>query len=237
MRPTSHKVLITGGTRGIGHALMETFVGNGNDVVIIGRTPPNALPSQVCFIACDLSSRTAREELITTMFHEHPDLSVLINNAGVQHEGEFGVKWHANDYAQEISVNIEAVIHLTDGLLPLLREKSEAAIVNVSSALSIQPKQDSPVYCATKAFIRSFSQSLSYQLEQSNVQVLDLVPPLVDTQMTQENAGSKIKPDALAQRFWRGWLKNEKIIYVGQARALQIINRISPRLAAKIVRR
>ncbi len=236
MRITGHKILITGGARGIGAALTDKFLENQNQVLIVGRKAPKDLPLGAHFIACDLSDPRAREALIQTVTTEHRDLSVLINNAGLQHEGAFGDDWHYADYAAEMQTNMDAIIHLCDGLLPILKEHEEAAIVNVSSALAIQPKQDSPIYCATKAFVRSFTKTLRYQLEASAIRVFDVVPPLVDTDMTRGRGTGKISPQALADIFWKGWRKNTQTIYVAKAGVLNLINRISPSLAAKIVR-
>jgi len=236
MKTSHHKVLITGGARGIGKALCDKFVEHKNEVIIVGRTKPVDLPNGVQFIACDLSSAAQRSDLIAQIIQNHSDLSVLINNAGLQHSGQFGEDWHYADYASEMQTNMDALVHLTDGLLPLLRQQGEAAIVNVSSALAIQPKQDSPIYCATKAFVRSFTKTLRFQLEKTIVRVIDIVPPLVDTDMTRGHGTGKISPEELAEIFWTGWRKNTDTIYVGKAGVLNTINRLSPALAQKIVR-
>lgn len=236
MKPSLHKVLITGGGRGIGLALTSKFIENQNQVIIVGRQRPNDLPAGAEFIACDLNLAAERDKLIATIAAQHGDLTVLINNAGIQHEGIFGEDWHYADYASEMHINMDAMIHLCDGLLPMLKQHGEAAIVNVSSGLAIQPKQDSPIYCATKAFVRSFSLALRYQLEDSPVRVFDVVPPLVDTDMTRGRGTGKISPEQLADVFWKGWQNNTADIYVGKAAALNIINRLSPAMARKIVR-
>jgi uncharacterized oxidoreductase len=236
MQPSGHKVLITGGTRGIGAALAEKFLANGNSVILVGRGEPDTPLQGAIYLTSNLDQEADRAQLIETLHRDHKDLSVLINNAGIQHEGRFGEDWHYADYAREVEVNIGAVLHLCDGLIPLLRNKSEAAIVNVSSALSIQPKPSSPIYCATKSFVRSFSTSLRLQLATSSIKTFELVPPLVDTGMTKDTKGSKITPSDLANAFWAGWCRNQPVILAGQAKALHIINRLSPALAARLVR-
>lgn len=236
MQKNGHKVLITGGGRGIGRALTTRFIDAGNDVIVIGRSQPADLPTGAIFIACDLNDRVARDDLIEQIKSAHRDLSVLINNAGLQHEGNFARDWHYADYASEMETNMDAMIHLCDGLFPLLEAAPQAAIVNVSSALAIQPKQDAPIYCATKAFVRSFTKTLRYQLEASSIRVFDLVPPLVDTDMTRGRGTGKISPEDLATIFWKAWLANREDIYVGKAGLLNMINRLSPRLASRIVR-
>jgi uncharacterized oxidoreductase len=236
MQASGHKVLITGGTRGIGAALAEVFLANGNAVILVGRTTPTAPLDGATYLTCNLDQERDRSQLIETLRRDHKDLSVLINNAGIQHEGRFGDEWHYADYAREVEVNISAVLHLCDGLIPVLHDKPEAAIVNVSSALAIQPKTASPIYCATKAFVRSFTTSLRFQLATTSIKLFELVPPLVDTEMTKDNKGAKLTPADLAAAFWAGWRRDQAIILAGQAKALHIINRLSPSLAARIVR-
>lgn len=85
---------------------------------------------------------------------------------------------------REIAINVDAVVHLCQGVVPVLKQRDEAALVNVSSGLAIAPKASAPVYCASKAFVRSYSQALRYQLEETSVRVFDLAPPLVKTDMT-----------------------------------------------------
>ena len=236
MQETGHNVLITGGGRGIGRALADRFAAAGNQLLIVGRSQPDNLPDQAIFIACDLADQKARQDLIAHITKDHADLSVLINNAGLQHEGVFATDWHYDDYAPELATNINAVVALTDGLLPLLKARKEAAIVNISSALAIQPKQDAPIYCASKAFIRSFSKCLRYQLQDTCIRVIDVVPPLVDTDMTRGRGSGKISAETLAALFWRAWCRDKTDIYIGKAGILNMINRLSPRLAARIVR-
>lgn len=236
MQPDGHKILITGGGRGIGRALANRFAAHGNELIIVGRSRPADLPPHMLFIDCDLADAAARSALIKEIKENHADLSVLVNNAGMQHEGKFGETWHYADYAAEMATNMDAVVDLSDGLLPLLKAKPEAAIVNISSALAIQPKQDAPIYCASKAFIRSFNKCLRYQLQNTCIRVIDVVPPLVDTDMTRGRGSGKISAETLAALFWRAWCRDKTDIYIAKAGILNMINRLSPRLAARIVR-
>lgn len=238
MRLNGHKVLITGGTRGIGAALGRMFLRNMSEVISVARSDTRERKHMGGeFIACDLSKGAQREKLKARLSQDHPDISVLINNAAIQKPGRFHDDYNYRDYKVEIETNISAVVDLTDALLPILQTKPEAAIVNVSSALAIQPQQNIPVYCASKAFLHSFSVALRYQLEASNVRVFELMPSLVDTEMHRGLHRAKMSPTDLARVFQRGWARNEFEISAGKISWLSLSNRISPKLARLTSRR
>jgi short-subunit dehydrogenase involved in D-alanine esterification of teichoic acids len=112
-----------------------------------------------------------------------------------------------------------------------------AAVVNVSSATGIVPKQNGAVYSATKAAVHSFSSVLRQQLANSSVRVFELFPPVVDTEMTKGRAGDKMSPEAVASQLIRSMQQDQYEIPMGKVRWLFLVNRISPMLAAKIIQR
>lgn len=241
MRTSGHKVLITGGNKGIGFALAQRFAAAGNRIIITGRDERAAAAVLAHypdwqFIVCDLANAPARSAFLTAVIAKHPDLSVLINNAGVQHYGVLGVDVNAQDSRQEVEVNVQALVELTIGLLPILQRQPEAGIVLVSSGLAIAPKADAPVYCATKAFVRSFAKGLRYQLATSNVAVFDLAPPLVETEMTGGRGTGKISATALAEEFWRNWQRNKWYSPIGKVKLLGLLFRLAPSLAERVIR-
>jgi uncharacterized oxidoreductase len=237
MRSSAHNVLITGGSRGIGLALAKQFHANGNQVILIGRdstalaaaieTMPGARS-----LAIDLAQPRAAAQ-ITESF---PDVSVLVNNAGIQINGTFE-SIPAEDIAREISVNLTAPLTLTHAYLPILRQREEAAIVNVTSILGLVPKESAAVYSATKAALRSFSRALRWQLEDTRVRVFEIVPPVVDTAMTAGRGAAKIPPEAVASAFWKGFIGDEAEILVGKAGMAKVLARLIPSVAEKIIRR
>jgi uncharacterized oxidoreductase len=185
MRLNGNKILITGGASGIGFALAERFIKENNTVIICGRRETalkeakDKLPS-VITRQCDVTSENERNELFNWISKEHSDLNVLINNAGIQ-------QWMSiadeNFYAKakdEISTNIEAPLHLTQQFLEL---KSLNTIMNVSSGLSFLPLVKAPVYSATKAFFHSFTLSLREMLKSRNVEVIEIIPPALNTDL------------------------------------------------------
>lgn len=165
------KAFVTGGTEGIGAAIVTQLVARGAEVVTCARHEPGQLPGpRVSFRRCDLASAADREALIAWLVSTHPDLAVLVNNAAVQHALDFmqaGLTQIQAAASLELALNLEAPIMLSAGLLPLLARQPEAAIVNVTTGLALAPKQSAPVYCATKAALRSFTRSLRYQVEVS----------------------------------------------------------------------
>lgn len=243
MKTSGHDVLVTGGTRGIGLAVARKFREAGNRVLVTGRDVAKltALEGEGFeTTATDLADKPSRLALIAEVEARLPNLSVLVNNAGIQVEGVAGEDARFEDYEAEIEVNAAAPVHLALGLLPLLKARAavagEAAIVNVSSTLAIQPKRTAPVYCATKAFLSSFSLALGYQLEGSGVKVFDVLPPMVDTDMTAGRGSGKISPERMAAGLWKAFVNDRLYAPVGKAAALSKVNRVSPALARRLVK-
>jgi uncharacterized oxidoreductase len=185
MNLTNNKILITGGATGIGLGLTERFIQEGNTVIICGRRQSvldeaaGKFPSVITKV-CDLSLQSDRTELFAWIEKNHPDLNVLVNNAGIQN-------WMAvtdDDFFQraqnEINTNIEAPLHLTQLFLNLT---SLNTIINVTSGLSFVPLAKAPVYSATKAFFHSFTLSLRYLLAAKNIEVIEMIPPALNTDL------------------------------------------------------
>ena len=246
MKLSKHKVLVTGGGSGIGLEIAREFVRRGNSVAIAGRNIEKLRIAQSTIAAqaairCDLSEKYSVPKLVAETKKSLGGLSILINNAGIQHNYSF-VDTNSNevllDAAEEIQVNFTSLVSLTSACLPMLRENKSAAIVNISSGLALTPKASAPVYCATKAAVHSFSQALRYQLESdlSNVRVFEVLPPLVDTAMTKGRGEDKMSAEEVASEVLSGLRSNRTEIRVGKVKMLNILNRFFPRVAAKILR-
>lgn len=185
MEMDGRTVLVTGGGTGIGLALAERFRAKGCRVAICGRRP-EVLERHGHFesLVCDLAIPEERERLAGVVAERFPDLSILVNNAGIQRALDLtGPLSEWGEWCSEIAINLEAPIHLTGLLLPLLRARDKAAIVNVTSGLSFAPLANVPIYSATKAALHSFTLSLRHQLRGTAVAVLEVVPPAVDTDL------------------------------------------------------
>ena len=198
MKTSGNTVLITGGGSGIGLALTEALVRKGNQVVICGRRRDRLKAVQarlpgVYFRVCDVSKGRSRQALVDWLLSEFRQLNVLINNAGIQRQVNFlkGLKDLA-EADNEVATNLMAPIHLSAKLIPHLRRKKEAAIVNISSGLAFTPLAIVPVYCATKAAVHSWSLSLRHQLRNTSVRVFEVAPPIVATGLS----GERNRPEA-----------------------------------------
>ena len=185
MKLSNNKILITGGATGIGLALAARFIEENNTVIICGRRASALQEAAEKFPAlitrvCDVANAGERENLLSWIAAEHKDLNVLVNNAGIQ-------QWMAIDDADfferaktEIAINVEAPVHLTSLFLKL---QSLTTVINVTSGLSFTPLTKTPVYSATKAFFHSFSLSLRQLLRSKNIEVIELIPPALNTDL------------------------------------------------------
>lgn len=209
MKPAGNTILITGGATGIGLALATHLSSSDNRVIICGRNEANLREAQAAVPAliarvCDVADAPSRHELVAWLAADHSDLNVLINNAGVQYHRNFNDDAATTTLDQEVAINLTAPIHLIADLLPTLKRQEQAWIVNVSSGLAFSPMADVPVYCATKAALHSFTLSLRHQLRSTNVKVVELAPPIVDTGLGGDTRSSgtanrqMMSPDAFA---------------------------------------
>lgn len=185
MKLDGNTILITGGATGIGFSLAKRFAEN-NTVIICGRNEAMLQRakddvSTLITYACDVADVDSRPAMVEWLKSNHPYLNVVINNAGVQRQRDFNSDPHMDSLDAEVAVNFTAPIHLIAELLPSLKQQHNAYILNISSGLAYSPMADVPVYCATKAAIHSFTLSLRHQLKSSNIRVIEIAPPLVNT--------------------------------------------------------
>jgi len=181
----NNKILITGGASGIGLGLTERFFNENNTIIICGRREDELAKVAEQFPGiltrrCDLSVASDREALYNWIAAEHSDLNVLVNNAGIQqwmHVADDDFIERAN---QEIAINIQAPLHLVSLFLKL---PSLNTIMNVTSGLSFVPLTKVPVYSATKAFFHSFTLSLRHLLQDKNIEVVEIIPPALNTDL------------------------------------------------------
>jgi uncharacterized oxidoreductase len=233
MRTTGNTILITGGATGIGFALAESFVKAGNKVLVCGRRKAKLeeakgkLP-QIEVRQCDLSQKEGRESLCNWVRDNHQDLNILVNNAGVQRT--IDLRKGAAEFLggeDEVQTNFVAPIYLSAYFAPLLLEKKEAAIINVSSGLGFVPIAAMPVYCATKAGIHMFTVSLRHQLKGTAVKVFEIVPPAVDTELGKGTTDASepgyrgIPPSEVAAAAMKALKNDEYEIVIGEAKNLR----------------
>jgi uncharacterized oxidoreductase len=185
MKISGNKILITGGASGIGLGLTERFIQENNTVIICGRRESilkevaDKFPSVITKV-CDLSVEAERIRLFNWVSDHHGDLTVLVNNAGIQQWMAISDPDFFQRAKEEITTNVEAPIHLTSLFINL---KSLNTIINVTSGLSFVPLTKVPVYSATKAFFHSFTLSSRHLLKSRNIEVIEMIPPALNTDL------------------------------------------------------
>lgn len=186
MKLTGNTILITGGGSGIGLALAEELKKLGNAVIVASRSARKldaAANKGLEQIPVNMSGRESIESLARTVVARFPALNVVIHNAGIM-KNENLLKTNSSDVIVEtVATNLTGPMLLTSALLPHLLKQAEATVMTVSSGLAFVPLAMTPSYCATKAAIHSYSQSLRYQLRDTRVRVIELVPPYVQTEL------------------------------------------------------
>jgi uncharacterized oxidoreductase len=190
MKQTGNVILITGGGSGLGRGLAEAFHQAGNRVIITGRRQSvlddtvRAHPGMKA-MRLDVANPADIERFAAVVRVKAPKLNVLINNAGIMKPEN--LKAGMKDLVvaeQTIATNLLGPLRLTAALLPTLLAQPEATIMTVSSGLAFVPIATNATYCATKAAIHSWTQSLRYQLRDTSVEVLEIAPPYVQTELT-----------------------------------------------------
>jgi uncharacterized oxidoreductase len=233
-------VIITGGTDGIGLEIARQLKAKGAKLIVCGRRSEQlsiARDEGMEAIKADLSNAEGcaafAEQLIRTLSVRPID--ILINNAGMGGNFGPGEPLDLDLTDRSIFLNLNAPMHLIGYFLPGLKTRSEAAIINVSSGLAIAPRAGGPVYCAAKAGLRSFTQSLRHNLKGTSVHVIEALPPVVDTAMTAARDGSKMSAAECARQIIGAIENNKAEANVGMVKILQMVHSISPKLARAVM--
>ena len=185
MKLANNKILITGGATGIGLGLTERFIQENNTVIICGRREAtlkevaDKFPAVITKV-CDLSKEAERIDLYNWVAENHSDLNVLVNNAGIQNWMSISEDNFYQKASAEITTNVLAPVHLATLFTGL---GSLDTIINVTSGLAFVQLSKVPVYCATKAFFHSFTMSLRHMLKSKNIEVIEMIPPALNTDL------------------------------------------------------
>ena len=190
MKMTDNTILVTGGTSGIGRALAETFHDRGNRVIITGRRQDlladvaEGRPG-IVGMHLDLNDPHSLARVADDVAHHFPDLNMLIANAGISRSEDMTADdWDAADAEAIVQTNILGVLRAVAAFLPIVKRQPTATIMATSSALAFLPRADFPTYCASKAFLHSWLTSLRHQLRNLSIDVMELSPPYVQTELT-----------------------------------------------------
>ncbi len=200
MKLTGNTILITGGGSGIGRGLAESFHRLGNEVILAGRRrqvleeTTQANPGMKS-VVLDIEDTASIGTVAAQLAMEYPTLNVVINNAGIMRvENLQAQQDDLADAEAMVRINLMGPIRLTAALLRLLQKQAQSAIVNVSSGLAFLPLSMTPTYCATKAALHSYTQSLRYQLKGTTTEVVELIPPYVATDLLNGASDPRAMP-------------------------------------------
>ena len=237
MKLTGRTILITGGSAGIGLAFALKFLELGNQVIVTGRRQSlldevKAKHPKLHTIQSDVADPAQIAALTARVKLDFPKLDVLMNNAGIMLSKNLKVP--ATDLAgltEEIDVNIGGVIRMTSAFIDLLTA-NKGTVINVSSALAFVPLPSAPIYCATKAAVHAYTQSLRFQLEETGVEVIELMPPAVKTDLSAEikegDGITLMTTDELVKQSFASLKTGALEVRPGQAKQLALMRRLAP---------
>jgi len=245
MKLNGNTILITGGSRGIGLEMARQFMKAGNQVIITGRKADGlsaaaAELSDLSTIQSDAGDPAQIKSLAEQVSAEFPETNILINNAGVM--------WNVNlqdpdippdKLTGEIEINLKGPIQMVDAFLPHLKKTADASIVNVSSGLAFVPLPILGVYCATKAALHSYTQSLRIQLSNTGIKVFELMPPATETDLlgafdeSDMKGISLMKTNKMVETFIKGFARDQFEIRPGLSNQLCFMSRFFPNFILK----
>ncbi len=232
-------ILITGGTSGIGLEFVKQLTDLGARIIVTGRNPDaltetkKKFPSVYTFQS-DVSNPKDIEQLYKDVTQLFPDLNIIINNAGLMRLIDLqDQSLDLENITREINTNLSGTIQVTHQFLPHLLTQKSAAIVNVSSGIAFMSYSAAPIYSATKAGVRAYTQSLRLQLEDTTVKVFEMIPPGVKTNLQndwekQPNPAMLMTVDKMVKVAINGLLKDKKELKPFMIRIIQLASRIMP---------
>lgn len=237
MKLTGRTILITGCSAGIGLAFARKFLELGNRVIVTGRHQATLNQLRVTdpklnTIQSDVSDPAQIASLSRRVKTEYPDLDVLMNNAGIMQHRNLSVPTEdLNGLTSEVDINLGGLIRMTSAFIDILKANG-GTLINVSSGLAFIPLSSAPIYCATKAAVHSYTQSLRFQLEKSGVEVIELMPPAVKTALSADlpegGLVALITTDELLKQTFAAFKKGKLEIRPGQANLLALMRRMAP---------
>lgn len=239
----NNTILITGGTGGFGFEFASKLLALGNTVIITGRNASKLqevkqkLPA-VHTIQSDVSNPDEIIILYKQVIKDFPRLNILINNAGEMRKLSLHQQHELTDITREIEINLMGPIRMIQQFLPHLKKQENAAILNVTSGIALMAFPLSPIYSASKAGLRSYTQALRVQLKNTDIRVFELVAPGSTTPLNDKflnedgfSAASLMAPEKIVDAALKGMKNNSDEIFPGFAKLARILSRIAPRFA------
>ncbi|GAB4164589.1 MAG: SDR family NAD(P)-dependent oxidoreductase [Winogradskyella sp.] len=245
MKYKNQKVLITGGSSGIGLALAKKFVENDNTVIIIGRNlskleKVKVENPKIHIFQIDVTDDAEVRMLVDDMDEKFDGIDILVNNAGIMNLIDAGNE--ENDLQkllQEIDINYNSPIRLLHYFLPQLKQSENAILINVSSGLAYVTFSQAPIYSGTKSALHFWTQAIRPQLKPHHIKVVELLPPVVDTPLAHgadiaEDDNLKPMPThKLVELFWKDFMKGKEEITPGISSQLRLMSRLAPKFIFK----
>jgi uncharacterized oxidoreductase len=238
-------VFITGGGSGIGMGLAAAFHARGATVIIGGRNRGNLEAVAAChpgmaLIVVDVASAQSVADCFAELARRHPDLDTVINNAGIQEIIDFTSELPLADdvLSREIDINLKGLIRVSAAAIPLLQKQTKARLIHMGSGLGYVPLTAAPIYSATKAAVHSFTVSLREQLKSTSIAVIEIIPPVVETNLhrSQTSRPPRALPlAAFVDAAMKGLDAQQQEIPVGLAKVLKIASRIAPVMFLQII--
>ncbi|KGE13819.1 SDR family oxidoreductase [Sphingobacterium deserti] len=237
-------VLITGGTSGLGLEFVRQLTKIGAKVIVTGRKLEALNETKKEFPNVEIfQSDVSNPEDIKQLFHDvtsqFPDLNIVINNAGMMRLIDLQDQTlDLENINREVATNLSGTIQMVHQFLPHLLTKKSAGIVNVSSGIAFMSYSAAPIYSATKAGIRAYTQSLRLQLEDSSVQVFEMIPPGVKTKLQddwvkQPNDSMMMNADEMVKIAISGMLKDKKELKPFMISVIKFASRLMPNVLLK----
>jgi len=236
MKLTGRTILITGGSSGIGLAFALKFLEFGNEVIVTGRRQSVLDEVKVKYpklhtIQSDVADPSQIAALAARVKKDFPRLDVLMNNAGILLYKNLRASGSDLDgLMAEVDINVGGVVRTTSALMDVIAS-NRGTVINVSSGLAFVPLPAAPIYSATKAAIHSYTLSLRFQLEGNGVEVVEIMPPAVKTDMTTElveGGASVMSTHDLVKQSFSALKSGSLEIHPGQTKMLALLSRLAP---------
>lgn len=241
MELTNKTIVLTGATKGIGYQLLNQLNSH-NKLIVLGSNSQRlaSLKQQFTDLSCyqvDLADLDKVKQIAQQINDKYRQVDVLINNAAIQNTATFDSgEFKPELIVREVNVNFSAICYLIYYLQGALRQSSPGIVLNINSGLALAPKTSSAVYCACKSALNSLSQSLSYQFEDKQINVLQAFLPLVDTSMTQGRGSNKLSAEQAALSILQGLERQHANNYIGKVKLLPTLLRLWPSLAKRLLK-
>ncbi|WP_380169615.1 SDR family oxidoreductase [Jannaschia sp. R86511] len=229
------RVIVTGGSSGIGRALARAMADEGATVVITGRDRERLHEAarnhqSIRTVVCDVTDAEQIEALHDQVLASG-GVDILVNCAGVMHFFDVTSGFPLQRQLQEIDIDVAGPVRLVHAFLPHLLQR-RSVIVNVSSGLAWVPYASAPVYSGAKAFVHAWTVALREQLKGTSVRVVELLPPVTDTPLADglNPSFARMPTDDLVQAFLQGLRRGQDEIAPGQSVQLKWLSRLAPGL-------